>query len=206
MTLRVIGAGLGRTGTTSLKVALELLLGDRCYHMLEVREHSDHADQWGAAYRGTMPDWDALFEGYSASVDWPAAPFWPQLAAHFPDALILLSTRDADSWWKSASSTIFPALSTYFADSAPDDGWTAMGVGMMTTFTPGWQDEEAAKSAYLDHNETVRRSAPPERLLEWTVEDGWEPICSRLGLAVPTVPFPHKNTTAEAQAQLHLDT
>ncbi len=205
MGLRVIGAGLGRTGTTSLKSALEELLGGRCYHMFEVRERPHDPDVWGDAYEGTLPDWAALFEGYEATVDWPSAPFWRELSEVFPDAPILLSVRDADAWWKSVSSTIFIALATYFAPNAPDDGWTRMGRGMMTRFTPAWQDEEGAKAAFLAYNDHVRATAPAHRLVEWSPGDGWEPICAALGLEVPDRPFPHVNTTAEARADLGLD-
>ncbi len=205
MTLRVIGAGLGRTGTTSLKQALEQLLGGPCYHMLEVRERSADPDAWGDAYEGRPPAWDRFFDGYEATVDWPAAPFWAEIASTFPDALILLSVRDADAWWASVSNTIFPAMATYFAPDAPDDGWTRMGRGMMTMFTPGWQDEAAAKSAYLAHNDHVRATAPKGRLLEWHPGEGWEPICSALGMDLPDRPFPHTNTTAEARGDLGLD-
>src|SRR5690349_5268057 len=102
MTVRVVGAGLGRTGTTSLKVALEDLLGGPCYHMLAVRERAGDPDAWGDAYDGRLPDWRAFFDGYAAVVDWPAAPFWREISEAFPDAVILLSTRDADDWWRSA--------------------------------------------------------------------------------------------------------
>jgi hypothetical protein len=129
MSLQVIGAGLGRTGTTSLREALEQLLGGPCYHMLEVRERTDHPDAWGDAYEGRLPVWRDFFDGYVATVDWPAAPFWSEISMVFPEALILLSVRDADDWWRSASNTIFVALATYFAPDAPDDGWTRMGAG-----------------------------------------------------------------------------
>jgi len=205
MGLRIIGAGLGRTGTTSLKLALEQLLGGRCYHMLEVRDRPEDADVWGDAYEGRLPNWGAFFEGFDAAVDWPSAPFWRELSEAFPDAPILLSVRDADAWWKSVSSTIFIALATYFAPDAPDDGWTRMGRGMMTGFTPDWQDEEGAKSAYLAYNDHVRATAPADRLVEWSPGDSWEPICSALGLDVPDLPFPHVNTTVETRAELGLD-
>lgn len=205
MSLRVVGAGLGRTGTTSLKLALEQLLGAPCYHMVEVGKHDNvHADQWAAAYAGSMPDWNELFAGYRAAVDWPAAPFWPQLAEAFPDALILLSVRDPDAWWQSASSTIFQALEVYFADDAEDNGWTHMGRRMMAAFTPDWRDESAAKAAFLAYNDSVRASAPPDRLLEWQTSDGWGPICARLGLPIPDEPFPHANTGDETRAMLGL--
>jgi hypothetical protein len=203
--LRVIGAGLGRTGTTSLKLALEELLGGPCYHMYEVRERPDDPDVWGDAYEGRLPDWDAFFGDYRAAVDWPAAPFWASLADVFADAPIVLSVRDPDAWWKSASSTIFPAVETYFAPDAPDDGWTRMGRGMMTSFTPEWRDESAAKAAFLAYNDHVRATAPAGRLIEWHANDGWDPICAALGLAVPDHPFPHVNTTAQARAELGFD-
>jgi hypothetical protein len=205
MALQVIGAGLGRTGTTSLKQALEQLLGGPCYHMLEVQQRTADADAWGDAYEGRPPAWDNFFEGYQATVDWPAAPFWAEISRTFPDGLILLSVRDPEAWWKSASSTIFLALATYFAPDAPADGWTRMGRGMMTTFASGWQDEASAKSAYLAHNELVRTTAPKDRFLEWRPEDGWEPICSALHLDVPDQPFPRTNTTAQTRDELGLD-
>ncbi len=205
MALQVVGAGLGRTGTTSLKQALEQLLGGPCYHMLEVRERAADPDVWGDAYEGRLPAWDSFFDRYQATVDWPAAPFWAEISRTFPDALILLSVRDADAWWKSASSTIFRALATYFAPDAPADGWTRMGRGMMTAFSSGWQDELSAKAAYLAHNERVRSTAPKDRFLEWRPEDGWEPICSALHLDLPKQPFPHSNTTAETRGELGLD-
>ncbi len=206
MGLQVIGAGLGRTGTNSLKLALEELLGGPCYHMFEVRERPDDPDVWADAYAGHLPDWETLFAGYRATVDWPAAPFWRELSEVFPDAIILLSERDADSWWTSASNTIFPAVETYFAPDAPDDGWTGMGRGMMSAFTPDWRDETAAKAAYSAHNDHVRAVAPADRLVEWRTGDGWGSICNALGFDVPNHPFPHVNTTAQTRAELGLDT
>jgi hypothetical protein len=96
-------------------------------------------------------------------------------------------------------------LATYFAPDAPDDGWTGMGRGMMTSFTPDWQNESAAKAAYLAYNDDVRATAPAHRLVEWHIGDGWETICTALGLDVPDHPFPHTNTTAETRAELGLD-
>jgi hypothetical protein len=205
MALKIIGAGLGRTGTTSLKLALEELLGGPCYHMLEVRERPDDPDVWGDAYEGRSPDWARFFDPYVAAVDWPSAPFWSEQSQVFPDAPILLSVRDADSWWRSCSQTIFIALETYFKPDAPDDGWTRMGRGMLNSLTPDWREEDAAKAAYLAYNDHVRRTAPPDRLIEWHPEDGWEPVCAALGVAVPDKPFPHANTTAEIRAELGLD-
>src|SRR5205807_4528487 len=118
MALKVVGAGLGRTGTNSLKLALEQLLGAPCYHMLEVMQHPQHTPSWEAAVRGEAVDWSTLLNGYAATVDWPASAFWSELRASNPDALLLLSTRDsARRWWESMQRTIVATLS----GEAPSD-------------------------------------------------------------------------------------
>lgn len=202
MTVRLIGAGLGRTGTASLREALTQLLDAPCHHMMEVRQNPAQADVWRQAYEGNPPDWQEFLRGYGAIVDWPGAPFWEQLAEVFPDAPILLSSRDADAWWRSASDTIFQAMQPAFATDAPSDPWQRMVRTLMENFTPDWRDEESAKAAYLAHNEHVRAAAPADRLVEWHPGDGWGPICAALGLPQPATPFPHVNTTAEFQAML----
>lgn len=201
MTLRVVGAGVGRTGTMSLKLALERLLGGRCYHMIEVFGQPEHVAAWEAAGRGEMPDWERLFEGYDAAVDWPAAAFWPELSAAFPDAVVVLSTRsDGDAWWRSASETIFTATR-----GAPDD-FRAMWESVSgSRFTDRWQEREAAIEGYQRHNDEVRREVPADRLLEWQPGDGWEPLCAALGLPVPDEPFPHANTTDDFRKMIGLD-
>jgi hypothetical protein len=199
MALRVVGAGLGRTGTNSLKLALERLLGEPCYHMLEVIPRPEHHDVWADAYDGTMPDWDKLYDGFGATVDWPAGPFWAQTAEAYPDALILLSVRDPDAWWNSASATIFTGMDRTFAAGA-EGSWARMAQKMITSFTPEWRDESAAKKAFVAHNDHVRRTAPADRLVEWTPSDGWAPICERLEVPVPNEPFPHANTSEDFRA------
>ena len=194
MTLRVVGAGLGRTGTNSLKIALERLLGEPCYHMIEVFGHlDDHVPAWHAAARGEPVDWDRLLEGYGAAVDWPASAYWEQLAAAAPDAMILLSVRPADEWWRSASTTIFTAI-----DGMAGSPWHHMITDMMAnTFTPSLGDRELAIAAYEAHNAHVIATAPADRLVVWNTGEGWGPLCHALGLAVPDEPFPHTNSTEE---------
>jgi hypothetical protein len=194
MTLRVVGAGLGRTGTNSLKIALEQLLGAPCYHMFEVFQHiDDHVPLWHAAVRGEPVDWDQLFDGYTAAVDWPASSFWATLAETYPDALVLLSVRDAESWWRSASSTIFPGIETMTGTP-----WYDMVTDLMrSTFTDRRDDPAAAMAAFEAHNASVLAEAPAERLLVWQATDGWEPLCAALGVPVPDEPFPKTNTTEE---------
>jgi hypothetical protein len=200
MGLRVVGAGLGRTGTLSLKLALEKLLGGPCYHMTEVFAHPEHVPVWHAAARGEPVDWHALFAGYRAGVDWPQGSFWPEIARAFPDALVLLSVRDADSWWQSADQTIFRGIQVA-EERAPE--WYAMVRELFTRrFVWPPDDETAAKAAFERHNARVRARVPPERLLEWRAGDGWEPLCERLDVPVPDEPFPRVNTREDFLARL----
>ena len=202
MTLRVIGAGHGRTGTHSLKIALEQLLGGPCYHMREVFDHPEHIPAWRAAAEGDMPDWDRLFEGYVAAVDWPAAAFWPELMEAYPEALVILSVRDSESWWQSASSTIFPGSRRFGEQDETGREWFEMVMAMMASrFTTDLENREVAIATYEANNQRARETVPAERLLEWTATDGWEPICEALGLPVPDEPFPLTNTTAEWKAR-----
>lgn len=198
MSLRVVGAGLGRTGTNSLKLALEQLLGAPCYHMFEVFGHPDHIDQWQLAAEGGSVDWHALFEGYAAGVDWPMASFWPEIAEAFPDAVVLLSVRPTDEWWRSADKTIWAVSRRPVpADTVMAKQMAMMRAVLSNRFTPDWSDEGPSKEAYERHNDDVRRRVPKERLVEWVPGDGWEPICRALGLPVPDEPFPHVNTSEE---------
>jgi hypothetical protein len=205
MALRVIGAGLGRTGTNSLKLALEELLAGACYHMFELIAHPQNVPNWEAAIRGEEVDWDVLFDGYAATVDWPGCAFWRQLAAANPDAPVLLSTRsDAETWWRSFEQTIVPALQGPMISDQPDlrRGQEMVLELFNTCFTPDWADHDAAVAAYDRHCDTVRREVPPSRLIEWTAGEGWEPICERLGLAVPSSPFPHENAAGDFEGKV----
>ena len=197
MPLRLIGAGLGRTGTASLKAALEVLLEAPCYHMLELFQHPEHVATWRAGAAGEPVDWDAALQDYAAAVDWPAAAFWRPLSDEHPDAVILLSTRDSSAaWWRSARETIFHNL----ADPTPPEmaEWRAMWDELTAaTFTPDYLDEASAIAAYERHNADVRRTADPERLVEWRPGDGWDPLCAALGVPIPDQAFPHLNTTEE---------
>ena len=204
MTLRVVGAGLGRTGTHSLKVALEQLLGGPCYHMLETFGKPDHVQQWTNAAKGERTDWDLIFDGYVAAVDWPTAAYWRVLMERNPAAVVLLSTREsAEAWWTSASKTIFETIDKIAAEAPPLE---EMIITMFDrTFTPGWREHDAAIAAYEKHNEEVRATVPPGRLLECRPGDGWEPLCAALAVAVPSEPYPHLNTTAEFRTMTGLD-
>jgi sulfotransferase family protein len=206
MALEVVGAGLGRTGTHSLKAALEQLLDAPCYHMIEVFGRPDDIPVWQSAIDGDMPDWNAFLSGYRAAVDWPACAFWQEIAAANPDAVVLLSSRDADGWWQSANNTIFQIS----RNEAPPDPVASAQISMARNmfarrFTPDWTDESAAKRAFDAHNAAVRAAVPADRLIDYQPGDGWGPICEKLGLPMPAEPFPHLNTTEDFRAMIGLD-
>ena len=208
MALRVIGAGVGRTGTHSLKLALEQLLDGPCYHMSELFGRDDDIAVWHAAARGEPADLNGMLADYTATVDWPAAAFWQELREGSPDALVLLSQRRSpEAWWESFSRTIADTLSTPVP--ADDEIWTrrrALTTDVMANrFTSDWADRDAAIAAYIRNSEEVRRAVPPDRLVEWQPGDGWGPLCRALNVDEPDEPFPHTNTTAEFRAGMDLE-
>lgn len=208
MTLRLIGAGLGRTGTHALKLALEQLLGGTVHHMMEVFAHPAEIPVWHAAMLGREPDWHDFLAGYTAIVDFPGAALWRELAAAYPDAPVLLSTRDsAQTWWDSADATILEATRATIADDNEiGRAHQAMAVAMLEQrFTADWNDERAATTAYDSHNAAVRAEIPAGRLFEYQPGDGWAPLCAALDLPEPDAPFPHTNTREEFRKGLGLD-
>ncbi len=195
MTLRVIGPGL--TGTYSLKLALERLLGGRCHHMADaLADPQRHLALWAPVLRGEEVDWEQVFAGYVAQVDFPGAAFWREISTAFPQALVVLSTRPTEGWYRSAASTIFQ-LDEDHGSSPFRDLWRER-------FGDRSDDPAAMIAAYERHNAAVRASIPPDRLLEWSVTDRWAPLCDRLRLPAPGEPFPWTNTTAEFRAHNHL--
>lgn len=202
MPLKVVGAGVGRTGTNSLKLALEQLLGGRCHHMFEIISDPSQVPGWTDALEGREVDWQQLLAGYVAQVDWPGASFWRELSAANPDALVVLSTRDAEVWYRSASNTIFQVL-----PNAPAglEGWFEAVIAMLgERFCADFGNQAAMIDAYERHNAAVRAGVPADRLLEWAPSDGWEPLCGRLGVPVPAEAFPATNSTSEWRAMLGL--
>lgn len=198
MNLRVVGAGLPRTGTHSLQHALEQLLDGRCYHMREIPGHPfDLGDGWNRALAGETPDWDQIFDGYIAAVDWPASMFWRELSKANPDALVLLSVRDsAETWWQSADETILPYARMALAPSW-NEGRGLLALLERFTGTKDWDYPATMMAAYERHNAKVRQTVPSHRLLEWHATQGWEPICRALGVPVPDLPFPWVNRRSE---------
>ncbi|MGE0764943.1 MAG: sulfotransferase family protein [Hyphomicrobiaceae bacterium] len=204
MALDVVGAGFGRTGTNSLKLALEMLGFGPCHHMFEVRDRPEQVAFWAAAARGERDDWDTVFEGFKATVDWPSAYFWKPIAAHYPNAKVILSVRPVDAWVKSIHSTIHESLKRRNERPAGvlrDQGEMAYDLIERRTFDGRLGDPEHAAAVFLAHMAEVKAAIAPERLLVYDVAEEWAPLCRHLGVAVPNEPFPRTNSTEEFRAR-----
>ncbi len=209
MPLKVIGAGLGRTGTLSLKTALEELGFAGCYHMTEVLARPGHAQVWDAAARGEPVDWEALFRGFQATVDWPGCNFYREFLRLYPDAKVILTVRDPDRWYDSARQTIYHVRSVF-------PGWLTPFVPRMRhlrtmldrlvwvgMFKGRFEEKPFAIEVFRRHNEEVRQTVPPDKLLVYEVKEGWGPLCSFLGVPVPEgKPFPHLNDAEEFRSRI----
>lgn len=188
MSLQVIGAGFGRTGTSSLKRALEQLGFGPCHHMSEVNGSEANKALWRGIAAGQRPGWGVAMAGYRSSVDWPSCHYWRELAEAFPDAKVVLSVRPADEWYASMRHTIVPAL----AGSTTEESvgrkliWHEVFGGRLA-------DREHAIAVFEAHNQTVIDALPAERLLVFAPDDGWGPLCDHLGVAVPDSLYPHLN-------------
>jgi hypothetical protein len=170
--------------------------------MVEILGDPGQAPAWIDAIDGKGADWPAMLARYRAIVDWPGGSFWPELSAAFPDALVLLSVRDPEVWYRSASNTIFLSFDRVPPELEP---WmTAVKRLFRDRFSDDFGNPTAMMDAFVRHNDAVRAAVPAGRLLEWAPEDGWDPICERLGLAVPTEPFPVTNSTADFRDMLGL--
>lgn len=212
--LKVIGAGVGRTGTTSLKRALEQLGFDKCYHMEELFKDQQRVVYWEQFHQGDFSNHAALFEGYQAAVDFPPSLYYKELMRLYPDAKIILTVRNPTSWFESCTNTIFrrpPAavlavvkllglfspqkriMSRVFAyiKSSAFDGF----------FQNKMHDKEFTINVFNEWNEEVKRHVPADRLLVFEAKDGWEPLCKFLNVPVPKVPYPRANDTAEFQSK-----
>lgn len=197
----LIGAGFGRTGTKSLKTALEILGYGPCYHMIEVLEQQknpDHLRIWDEAGQGKPVDWTRLFQNYQATVDWPGAAFYQQLLDVFPSAKVLLSVRDPQRWYESAIATIFRPRPI---NSLDDETFQRMVTNIILTgtFQGRFSDRDYAISVFVRHIEQVKRVVPSEQLLVYDVRSGWEPLCHFLHVPLPNLSFPKENSTQEWQ-------
>ena len=199
MPLKIIGAGLGRTGTLSLKFALERIGFGPCYHMTEALLNPQAPEMWLRAVDGN-PDWEATFDGFASTVDFPGCTFWRELAEYYPDAKVLLSVRDPEQWFESTQATIFsePALkmigSTPMRELLDKTTWRMFG-GQLHA-------HNAMVKALERHNAEVQQAIPASRLLVYDVSQGWEPLCRFLGVPAPDTPFPRANSRTEMQARI----
>lgn len=197
MSIELIGAGFGRTGTLSMKAALERLGLGPCYHMIEVFAHLDHAGAWATALRGGPFDPDTLLAGYRATVDFPGCLLWRRLHEHYPDAKVLLTIRPAEDWWRSFSTTIGPTSRDFVPEDESQQGVRSLFDAIGETAFSFDLDRDRCIEVYERHNAAVQAAIPADQLLVYQVGSGWEPLCQFLGLPVPDEPYPHTNTSEE---------
>lgn len=198
MALSVIGAGFGRTGTLSLKHALEMLGLGPCYHMMEVWKRPEDVAQWQRAADGASVDWDRLFDGYRAAVDWPTCRYYGDLAERYPQAKVILTLRDPGRWYDSAWNTIFRMM----LEDPPATDPARLARRRMArqtiieqTFEGRIDDRDHAIAIFERHVDEVKKAIPAERLLVYQAGEGWDPLCDFLGVPVPEEPYPKVNTT-----------
>lgn len=211
--VKVIGAGFGRTGTASLKAALELLGYSPCYHMSVVIDQPFRVRQWLDIGEGGSPDWNEVFRGFQVALDWPAAAYWRELAEHYPDAKVILTVRDPQQWYDSVSTTIFrsalaergrlPArrrlIRWLVTRRAPDFALyprMARTTIMDRVFNGRIDDRAYAIKVFERHVAEVTAEIPVGRLLVLDVSQGWAPLCEFLACPVPDQPFPRANERA----------
>ncbi len=204
--MKVIGAGLPRTATLSQKVALEMAGLGPCYHMVNILGDTSLVPIWADALHG-KPRWDEIFEGYPATVDWPGSFYYKELMEHYPDAKVFLSKRDGAAWAQSMIDTIWGFFwgDSLMSDMARarariDPGWAAY-IEMMTEMwaaigVNGDNTRDDLARIIEDHQDEVVATVPSDRLLVWSVADGWEPLCEFLEVPVPDAPFPRLNDSA----------
>jgi hypothetical protein len=191
----VIGAGFGRTGTLSLKAALEQLGFGPCMHMVPLLQDPETSALIHKATEGDTDMLDVALAGHRSTVDWPMAYFWRELTDRYPAAKVILTVRDPEKWYESADKTIHAA-----ANAGRESGFLDRDVMNMVdstvwdgTFGGRFADRDHAIRVFQEHNERVRREIPADRLLVFEVAQGWEPLCSFLGVPVPETPFPRLN-------------
>jgi hypothetical protein len=211
MPLKIIGTGLGRTGTHSLKIALERLGFGKCYHMVELFQNPSGLKYFERAEKGDEVNWEELFEGYLSAVDYPVARYYKQIAAFYPDAKFIHTIRDSESWYRSASDTIFwaskptswrilkLAVHIPFSSTARKRIPVLKYNGKLAEleFGKDLKDKEKVIQRFNEHNTEVINTIPKDRLLVFDPKDEWEPLCKFLDVPLPDVPFPKSNTRDE---------
>jgi hypothetical protein len=194
MTLKVIGAGFGRTGTDSMREALDILGLGPCHHMYEVNAHEEQKRMWRAFVQGAPLGWEQLFAGYGSCQDWPSAHYWRELVEFYPNAKVVLTYRTAESWWQSFAKTIVPSIEMSLEEES-------LGVALIRDKVFGGRpgDRAHAIAIYEANVRAVKATVAPERLLVHNLGDGWEPLCAHLRVPVPVQPYPSRNTAKAFQ-------
>lgn len=197
--MKVIGAGFGRTGTLSLKRALEDLGFGPTYHMQEAMRRPSHIDRWLRFARTGDAEWDSLFAGFGSGVDYPVSCVWEELASHYPEAKVVLTVRDPQRWWESTAGTIYgfrTAFPVWMQRLVPMTGRFVEMVDRLVwdgLFSGRFLDRDYAIGVFEQHVEHVQATCPPERLLVFDVADGWGPLCRFLDMPIPSHRFPRLN-------------
>ena len=207
--LKLINAGLGRTGTTSLQVALDRLGLGPCFHMFDIVGDDRRLQQWERIVcDGERPDWAALFDGYTSAVDGPCAIHYRQISEAFPEAKVILTVRDAESWYRSTYDTLYQ-FARRSLEHPPAPGSPQARLFRVTSalvwdglFDGRFSDKDHAIAAYHRHNEEVVRVLGADNVLVYDVQQGWEPLCAFLGAEVPEEDFPHANDTASMRRRI----
>jgi hypothetical protein len=206
--MKVIGVGVGRTGTLSLKAALDRLGFGPCFHMRNVLDHPERLPLWEAAAAGSAVDWDEVFSGYESSVDWPGAAFWRELTAYYSDAKVILTVRDPERWYDSVRETIYQLFGGGTESPLAEEALQRIpGIATMHAFNRKlvwdgpflqgrFNDRDWAMRAFVRHNAAVCEEIPSERLLVVDVSAGWGPLCDFLGVDKPEEEFPRLNDPA----------
>ena len=197
-TLKVIGTGFGRTGTDSMREALEILGFGPCHHMRELINDPEHEHYWRAVAAGAKPDWDNLLGGYASCVDWPSAYYWPQLVEAFPQAKVILTWRTSESWWTSFERTLLPRIQSFSETDTKAKSGELIGPRV---FHNRPEDRAHCIAVYEENVRTVKEKVSAERLLIHRLGDGWEPLCEHLNVPMPGIPYPKSNSTNAFQKE-----
>jgi hypothetical protein len=175
-----------------MKLALERLGLGPCHHMSEVMAHPAQKVTWRSIAQGNTPDWEEAFAGYQSCLDWPSAHYWRQLSNYYPSAKILLTVRDAASWYESMVDTIFRVL-----NRSTDPESVGLALIASKVFAGKTDDRQHVIETFERNTAEVQAAFGEDRLLVFAIGDGWEPLCRFLGKPVPDVPFPRSNSRAE---------
>ncbi len=198
MTLNVIGVGVGRTGTYSLKLAINQVGMGPCHHMEEVLHNmATQVPLWSAATAG-QADWSRIFDGYESAVDWPTACFYRELLNEYPAAKFVLTVREPERWADSFSATIYQLFAK--KDQAPQEMWAWLDMATAVVAKTGFPlglDHDALVQAFESHIHSVKETIPADQLLVFDVREGWEPFCDFLDVPVPDGDFPRTNDREE---------